>query len=129
MTAICLDTSAYSAFKRGDDEVRSYLERADRILVPTVVLGELRAGFASGSCQAQNLLDLSQFLAIPGCEIAVIDEGVSKRYADVVTVLRTHGTPIPTNDIWIAAVALDTASAVLTRDRHFSCVPILPLLP
>ena len=82
MTAVCLDTSAYSAFKRGDAEVRSYLERADRILVPTVVLGELRAGFASGSRQAQNLRDLSQFLAIPGCEIAVIDEGVSRRYAD-----------------------------------------------
>ena len=129
MTDLCLDTSAYCALKRGDDEVYIYLERADRILVPTIVLGELRAGFAGGGRRTQNLLELSEFLSLPGCEIAMIDEAVSRRYADIVTALRSNGTPIPTNDIWIAAVALNTASTVLTRDRHFSRVPILPTLP
>lgn len=129
MTALCLDTSAYSALKRGDREVHACLERADRILVPTIVLGELRAGFAAGGRRAQNLAELAEFLAVPGCEVAVIDDAVSQRYADIVTVLRNAGTPIPTNDTWIAAVALTTASAVLTRDSHFAQIPILPTLP
>ena len=95
ITRLCLDTSAYSALKRRDDEVCEYIECADRILVPTIVLGELRAGFAAGGRQKRNLLELSEFLSLPGCEIVMIDEAVSRRYADLFTVLRRtiYGLP------------------------------------
>ena len=129
MTSLCLDTSAYSAFKRGDPAITKLLEQADSIALPTVVLGELHAGFAAGNRRAANEQELAQFLKLPGCEVAAITAQTARRYADVVVVLRANGTPIPTNDIWIAAVALETGSALVTRDRHFAQVPLLAVAP
>ncbi len=116
----CLDTSAYSQFRRGEPGVTALLDEAKVVVVPTVVLGELRAGFAGGARQGDNERMLRTFLAHPTVEIAPVDEDAATIYAELVTALRAAGTPLPTNDVWIAAVAGATGTTVVTYDAHFS---------
>ncbi|MFW5695587.1 MAG: type II toxin-antitoxin system VapC family toxin [Alkalispirochaeta sp.] len=122
---VVLDTNAYSDFKRGSESVVEALETAEEIVVPTTVLGELYAGFRLGSRQKENVTELHEFLDRPGVRVGPIDQGVARRYGDVVAALGQLGTPIPTNDIWIAAVSIEHNGELLTRDEHFSKVPIL----
>ena len=93
--------------------------------MPTVVLGELYAGFTRGTRERENNLDLEQFLSLPGVEICPVTEQVARRYALVVKALLHDGTPIPTNDVWIASIALDTGARLVTLDAHFKQVPTL----
>lgn len=118
-----LDTNAYSGFMRGIQEVVDTLAHADEILVPVIVLGELRSGFRSGNREKSNLLELEEFLSSPRVTIQTIKEETSIFYAEVFTSLRSRGTPIPTNDLWIAAAALETGSILISRDAHFDLVP------
>ena len=124
---IVLDTNAYSDFKRGSKSVVEVLESSEEIVVPTPVLGELYTGFRFGSRRKQNVDELHQFLDRPGVRVVPIDHGTARRYGDIVAALRTAGTPIPTNDIWIAAVAIEQNGELLTRDEHFKHVPMLRL--
>lgn len=119
MSAYCLDTSAYSQFQRGDEQVASLLDEAERVGVPTVTLGELRAGFRVGAHRQRNEAQLKEFLANPVVEVLGLDADASHRYAEIVADLRRAGTPIPTNDIWIAATAARHGTSVLTYDDHF----------
>ena len=84
MTPLCIDTGAYAAFKRGDATITRLLESAPSLLIPAVVLGELYAGFAMGMRRGRNLLELSQFLSRSGCRIATVDDGVARRYGELV---------------------------------------------
>jgi tRNA(fMet)-specific endonuclease VapC len=120
---LCLDTSAYAAFKRGDRAVTDRLEAAEEILVPAIVLGELFAGFHQGTRARQNTTELQSFLAAPGVTVAPVDTAVAERYGLIVKHLRQQGTPIPANDLWIAAIAMDSGSRLLARDQHFDRVP------
>jgi tRNA(fMet)-specific endonuclease VapC len=120
---VCLDTNAYSAFNRGRDALTAVLERADRVYVPTIVLGELYAGFSMGTRYDQNVAELDAFLALPGVQVAVPTREVAERYGVVVRELRGQGTPLPTNDIWIAASALELGARLLSYDSHFTSVP------
>lgn len=134
MTALCVDTSAYSYFRRGDPEIVTILRRARSLLVPAIVLGELRAGFRSGRKFEVNERDLLEFLNHPVIEVVHVDEAVASVYAHLMFELRRAGTPLPTNDVWIAAVARHRAAIVVTYDEHFSAVPgvdarILPSPP
>jgi len=122
LNRICLDTSAYSNFRRGRDSVARFLDRAREILVPAVVLGELRVGFRLGARPAHNEELLKSFLDHPSVFIAVVDEETSVLYADLWIELREAGTPIPTNDVWVAAMAIQTGSTILTYDAHFDRV-------
>jgi len=115
----CLDTSAYSRFRRGDEEVAALLDRAEWIGLPTVVLGELRTGFLLGRRRERNEQDLELFLANPVVSTLTVDDAVSRHYAEIVVELRKAGTPVPTNDLWIAATAARAGALVLTADRHF----------
>jgi len=115
----CLDTSAYSRFRRGDEEVAALLDRAEWIGLPAVVLGELRTGFLLGSRKEENERDLELFLANPVVSTLTVDDAVSRHYAEIVVELRKAGTPVPTNDLWIAATAARAGALVLTADRHF----------
>ncbi|MDA3948399.1 MAG: type II toxin-antitoxin system VapC family toxin [Spirochaeta sp.] len=124
---ICLDTNAYSDFKRGDAETVAALERAARIVVPSVVLGELYAGFHGGSRERRNIEELDAFLAVPGVAVEDVTSAIARQYGLLVNELRIRGTPIPTNDIWIAATALHTGAELVTRDEHFDAVPLLTL--
>ena len=119
MSRYALDTSAYSAFRREDLRVVTLLDEAAWIGVPAVVLGELFAGFANGTKVRQNHTQLQSFLAHPAVEMLSVDESVAAIYGELVTALRKQGTPIPANDIWIAASAIRHGAPLLTFDQHF----------
>ncbi len=119
MSVYCLDTSAYSNFRRGNEEVAGLLDRAELVGVPTITLGELRTGFLLGSRREQNEIELQAFLDNPAVEIFQVDPETSRHYAEIVAELRSAGEPVPTNDIWIAAAAARNGTAVLTCDDHF----------
>lgn len=123
MNAFCLDTSAYSHFKRGDPPALEVIVHARRICVPAIVLGELRAGFAAGRKAAANERELRAFLEHPCVEIAAVEEAASVIYADIVAQLRRSGAPLPSNDLWIAAVAAREGLPVLTYDAQFKAIP------
>lgn len=121
--AICLDTSAYSAFKRGRESVVEAVATSDRIVLPAIVLGELLAGFRAGSRESANREELGRFLASPRVSRASVDEETAERYAEILLHLRKQGTPIPTNDVWIAAVSMQHGLVLHTTDPHFDRVP------
>jgi len=118
----CLDTSAYSHFKRGDPEVVDIIDRADWIGIPVVVLGELAVGFRLGTRRDANQSELDRFLANAAVEILPVGDDVIPLYADIVIDLKKAGTPLPANDIWIAAVAARHGVTVLTYDEHFRAI-------
>lgn len=119
MSRLCLDTSAYSHFKRGHEDVVALIDSASWIGVPSIVLGELRTGFALGNRRQANEKDLAAFLQNAAVEILEIDDAAARVYADIVVALRQAGTPLPTNDIWIAAAAAREGATVVTFDDHF----------
>ncbi len=120
---VLVDTSAYSAFMRGHPELRLALQRADKIYLSPVVLGELRSGFRRGKRRARNEEALKEFLDTPRVEILPVFDTTAVRYAEILSYLRSAGTPLPTNDVWIAAGAMEHGLQVLTTDRHFLSVP------
>ncbi|MCJ7748705.1 MAG: type II toxin-antitoxin system VapC family toxin [Desulfobacterales bacterium] len=120
---VMMDTSAYAAFLRGSPGVKEAVQQADEIVFNPVVLGELIAGFLMGRNEKRNRAILKDFLSSPRVIIAEIDEETSERYAVIVHSLRMRGTPIPTNDLWIAASAMQHGLEVLTTDKHYLEVP------
>lgn len=118
MSSFCLDTSAYSNFRRGNEEVAVLLDRAELVGVPAVALGGLRTGFLSGDGQRRNETELDAFLANPVAQVLSVDSETSRQYAEIVVELRRAGTPVPTDDIWVAATAARNGATVLTFDAH-----------
>ncbi len=104
---------------------RHLLEAAEAIMVPFVVLGELRAGFARGRRQAENEGTLRRFLLKEGVRVLFADDQTTHHYASVFRQLKRQGTPIPTNDMWLAALVLQHNLALHARDRHFDRLPQL----
>ena len=119
MSRICLDTSAYSNFRRGEPRVVAYLDRADWVGVPSVVVGELWAGFQLGARTDENAGELDEFLSHAVVEALPVDTAVAHIYGEIFADLRGKGRPLPTNDVWIAATAARVGAAVLTFDEHF----------
>jgi predicted nucleic acid-binding protein len=120
---ICLDTNAYTEVRRGSNrEAMRLLEEAEAVYVPSIVVGELFAGFYQGSHTQRNLAELSDFFEIPGVEFISPTIPICERYGLLVAELRRKGRPIPTNDIWIAAAALETGSRLLSYDKHFNAI-------
>jgi predicted nucleic acid-binding protein len=120
---ILIDTSAYSAFLRGDSEMKRIVQQADEIFLNPVVLGELLAGFMMGKNEKKNRAILQDFLSSPRVKIIEMDEETSERYAAIVNYLRAKGTPLPTNDLWIAASAMQHGLKILTMDKHYIEIP------
>lgn len=119
MKQILIDTNIYVAFKRKQKPVVELLRQAESIGVSTVVLGELLAGFRCGSREKENRRELDEFLDSPRVGVLSIDEETAEFYAGVFRALRDKGRPIPSNDLWIAAVALRHGLALATLDEHF----------
>jgi tRNA(fMet)-specific endonuclease VapC len=119
---ILLDTSAYSSFMRGNQEIKEALQSADSIALNPIVLGELQAGFQQGRHSGKNRNTLKQFLASPRVHVVAMDEETAERYAVILNGLWTIGRPIPTNDLWIAASAMQYGLTILTTDAHFKHV-------
>ena len=104
------------------------LESADEVLLPATVLGELHAGFERGARRDANRRQLDEFLAQPGIETIAVTTDIAERYGRLVCQLTHQGTPIPTNDIWIAAAALETGTRLVSYDAHFANIPGLIVL-
>ena len=122
MKRILIDTNVYAAFKRGDAEAIAVLRRAPEIALCPTVFGELLAGFACGSQVARNRRELDEFVRTPRVRQLSIDAETAEHYAAIFAVLRRKGRPVPTNDLWIAAVAMQHGYAVFSLDDHFSAM-------
>ena len=118
---VCLYTNAYSAFKRGDADIVDLVETADEVAVPSV-LGELFAGFRMGSRTRRDVVELEEFLCRPGVSVGAVTKAAAERYGMLVSRLKQQGTPLPTNDIWIAAHTMETGADLVSADRHFEDV-------
>ncbi|MEO1212839.1 MAG: type II toxin-antitoxin system VapC family toxin [Bacteroidota bacterium] len=117
-----IDTNAYSAFKRGDEEAVEVIIKAESIIFSSIVLGELLAGFSLGSRYKKNLEELREFLDESKVLFLSVNAQTSEAYANIYKMLRENGTPIPTNDMWIAAMAMQLDLPVFTYDAHFEKV-------
>ena len=119
MRAVLLDTNAYAAFMLGTVEIVEVIAHADSLLMNSIVLGELLGGFAAGTREAANRAQLARFLDSPRVEVIAVTAQTADSYALIYSGLRRKGQPIPTNDLWIAASALERGAGLLTRDAHF----------
>ena len=125
---LALDTNRYVDLMRGDAEVRALVEAARTVLLPFVVVAELRAGFAVGAQGRGNERFLQRFLSKPGVEVAYATDATTHHYAALYRQLRQQGTPIPTNDLWVAALVTEHGARLCTRDAHFEKLAQLDLL-
>jgi predicted nucleic acid-binding protein len=122
MKRIIIDTNFYVAFKKRDDAAIVTLKKADYIAVNTVILGELLAGFRCGTREEQNREELDLFFDSPRVELLSVDEGTAEFYAQIFADLKQKGRPIPTNDLWLAASAMQHGLALATYDDHFNSI-------
>ena len=127
MKKILLDTNAYTKFLTGDEAVLNILAGAEIIYMSIFVLGELHAGFKGGNQEKKNNELLDRFLGKPGITILNATSETAQTFGMVKASLRTAGTPLPINDVWIGAHALETGSVVVTYDHHFEKIPGLRL--
>ncbi len=119
---LLIDTSAYSAFMRGHQEIKELFQVAEHLYLNPIILGELYAGFQRGRKRSQNEALLHQFLQSPRVNIFPLDEETAERYSVILNTLWTGSTPIPTNDLWIAASAMQYGLEIVTTDSHFQKV-------
>ena len=119
MKQIRLDTNAYATFKRGEPGALDIIPMADPLGLSTVVLGELRGGFAVGTRSERNRAELAALLESPRVTVLPVSEGTAEFYASVFAAFRRKGQPIPTSDLWVAATALEHGYGLFTYDTHF----------
>ena len=125
---LALDTNRYRDLCDDDQEVVRLLEDADSIYVPFIVIAELRAGFALGKKGRENEAALQRFLMKPGVEVVYPGDATTRSYASLYRQLRQQGTPIPTNDLWIAALVVERGFVLCSRDEHFKHLPQLNIV-
>lgn len=117
---LILDTNAVSALAEGDSGAVGLFSQADTISLPVIVLGEFRFGISRSRASreyAKWLLDL-----VACCEVMEIRDSTASLYAEIRLELKKAGTPIPSNDIWIAALCREHRCTLLSQDRHFDAV-------
>lgn len=129
MTRMLIDTNIYSNALRGRPAVVNTLRRASHIGIASISLGELLSGFGRGTHEPANRRQLAEFLDSPRVAVYCVTENTADFYAAVLQGLREIGNPIPTNDIWIAAVALENGLKLYSLDAHFEAVPGLLRVP
>ena len=120
---VLLDTTRLTDALRGEVAVVKIIEQASEVWLPFVALAEIKAGFMAGSRAAQNEGLLQAFLRLPGVGVMFADRETTDVYARLFVQLRRAGTPIPTNDLWIASLALQHQLMLLSRDEHFDKLP------
>ncbi len=129
MKRVLIDTNIYSHAMRGDADVVSVLRQANEIGICSISIGELLSGFTGGRREAENRKELNAFIDAPRVRLYPIDENTAEFYAEILKALREKGTPIPTNDIWIASVSFQHGLRLFSKDRHFSAIPGIFLVP
>jgi tRNA(fMet)-specific endonuclease VapC len=120
---ILLDTNRYRDFCEGEKTAVDVIQRARLIYLPFVVVAELRAGFLCGILARQNEKSLTLFLNSERVRVLLADEETTHHFARIFAQLRLQGTPIPVNDIWIAALAVQHDLLLFSRDGHFDYLP------
>ncbi len=125
---LLLDTSAYSALMRGHKEVAHRVRSAESVYFSSIVAGELLYGFRHGTRFLQNRTQLEAFLASPFVHFLSVTFTTSDRFGLIAADLRKRGTPLPSNDIWIAAHALESGADLVSFDQHFNCIAGLSLI-
>jgi tRNA(fMet)-specific endonuclease VapC len=119
MRKVLLDTNAYTALLAGDEAVLDVLAEAEVVYMSVVVLGELFAGFKGGNRERDNLRQLDEFLRRPPVRTLPVTRGTAEVFGEVKQQLKSGGTPIPQNDVWIAAHAIESGAWLVTYDQHF----------
>jgi len=122
MRPVLLDTNAYTAFKLGEQSLIDIIRYAETIGMSPVVLGELLGGFNCGTKAKRNREELQHFLSSSRIRIYPLTNDTANFYSQVYAALRSKGNPIPTNDIWIAAQALEHGCVLCTYDKHFKVI-------
>lgn len=120
MNALLIDTNIYSHAMRGDAEIIQTLQQIAHIGISAISIGELLSGFKAGNKEETNRQELNLFLDSPRVTLYGIDERTAEFYCLILDQLKNNGTPIPTNDIWIAAVAFQQGMPIYTKDQHFN---------
>jgi tRNA(fMet)-specific endonuclease VapC len=119
---VVLDTNAYSDWIR-----RGFwgepISRATQVWLPSVVIGELYRGFYSGNRFEEHEAHLHSLLEQANVGVIELGVNVARIYGELLHYLRQQGTPIPVNDIWIAAACVEHGCILLTSDRHFDKLP------
>lgn len=123
MKKVLIDTNIYSLAMKGDKIIVDALRQIDQIGISTISIGELFSGFKGGNCEEKNKAELNFFLDSPRVIVFNIDVETADFYASILNNLKEKGTPIPTNDIWIAAVAFQNGFKLFSRDKHFNFIP------
>ena len=116
---LLLDSNAYSHLKRGHPRVAELVRMSEQVFLSAIVVGELLYGFRKGSRTEQNIRELHAFLDSPYVTFVPVSLVTADRYARITTSLRAKGRPIPSNDIWIAAHAMETGTDLVSSDQHF----------
>ncbi len=128
MNRILIDTNIYAHALKGSADVISVLQNASEIGISVISIGELISGFKGGNKEKENRDELARFLDSPRVKICLIDETTAEFYGDILDKLRKAGTPIPANDIWIGAAALQNGLKLFTKDQHFENISGLLLV-
>lgn len=127
MTRIILDTNAYILYAKKDIKVINKILKSDEVCISVISCGELTAGFLKGSKSEANNTNLKKFLSNSKIRLLGVNKKTSEIYGKIYFGLQKIGKPIPINDIWIAACAIETNSILITHDRHFLSIPDLKL--
>jgi tRNA(fMet)-specific endonuclease VapC len=123
---LALDTNRYVDFCRDEEEIVRGIRLAREIVLPFAALAELRAGFACGTKAKKNAAVLTRFLGRPRVRVLWADDATTHHFANLFRQLRQQGTPIPSNDLWIAALCVQHDLTLASRDAHFEHLPQIP---
>lgn len=123
---VLLDTNAYSALRRGNGHVAEQVRSSQEVLLSIVVVGELLFGFRNGSLYEENARALKSFLEDPHVHLLPVTWDTADQFGRISAGLRKKGRPIPTNDIWIAAHAMESGADLISADPHFGHIEGLP---
>ena len=127
MKKILLDTNAYTHLLAGDQDILEVLGEADTVWMSIFVLAELYVGFKGGSRESANRSLLRDFLRRSTVRILSATDDTAEIFASLKHQLKTAGTPVPINDLWIASHAVECGAQVITYDAHFRSIPGLLL--
>ena len=128
MKPLLLDTNVLIRFFRSDRKIADIISTFEKIVISTVVLGEFKSGVDPLTVGGKRQLEvLDAFLDSPSVDIIPVTEDVSSAYARIFKTLKANGTPIPQNDIWIAACAMDAGAKLISSDSHFAKIPLLDI--
>ena len=123
---VALDTNRLTDLFQGDAALAERLGLCDEVWIPLVVLAEIKAGFLGGTERHRNEILLRKLLSKTTVGVLLPDRETAEYYARLFVQLKRAGTPVPDNDLWIAAIALQHDLLLITRDKHFKNIPQLP---